>query len=132
MPDGFPMNRRAKGTKRRSYRTRPMSMVMLLKIDKEVGGIWKEWDRWRFIVRACWMVKLSRWEDEAKSEIPAAQIGNIRIMHFNSSTRCTVASLHKFGGFESVALLYVTAALSNHLQSYTHDSAKPFNEHLLE
>ena len=69
------------------------------------------------------MVRLSWCEDEAKSTIPVAHIGNIRIMDFNSSTRCTVVSLHKFGGFESVALLSVTtAALSNHLQSNTQET----------
>ena len=64
------------------------------------------------------MVKLRECEDEAKTKIPAAHMGNIRIMDFNSSTRWTVAILHKFGVFESVASLPVTiAALSNHLQS---------------
>lgn len=51
------------------------------------------------------------------SRIPAAHMGSIRIMDFNSSTRWTVASLHKLGCFESVASASVTtAALSNHLQ----------------
>ena len=69
------------------------------------------------------MVKLCRCEDEAIRAIPAAHIGNIRIMHFNSSTRCIVASFHKFGGFESVACLSaITVALSNHLQSYTQEA----------
>jgi len=45
MPDGFPVNRRAKGTNRRSYRTRPLSMVMMPKTDKVAGGIWKDRDR---------------------------------------------------------------------------------------
>jgi hypothetical protein len=69
------------------------------------------------MLRACWIVKLCWWEDEATSKIPAAHMGSIRIMDFNSSTRWTVASLHRFGGFESAASPSVTiAALSNHLQ----------------
>lgn len=119
MPEGFLVNLRANGTKKRSYRTIPISTVRTLKIDKLAGGIWKDGDRWRSMVRACWMVKLCWCDDEVTCKIPAAQMGNIRTMDFSSSTRWTVASLQRFGGFKLVASASVTmAALSNHLQTW--------------
>lgn len=116
MPKGFLVNLRAKGTKRRSYRARPMRTVVMLKIDNVAGGISKEGVRWRFMLRACWIVKLPRCEYEVTSNIPAAHMGSMRIMHFSSSTLWTVASLHRFGGFEYFVSSFVTtAARSNHL-----------------
>jgi len=51
------------------------------------------------------------------SKIPDEEIGRILMMDFSSSTLCTVANFHKFGGaFGSLASSPVTiAALSNHL-----------------
>lgn len=97
MPTGLPVNRRATGTKRRSYRGKPIRTVRVLNIDMLAGGIWKEGDRWRSMLRACWIVKLPKWECEATRSIVAAHIGSIRMMDFNSSILCTVASLHRFG-----------------------------------
>lgn len=52
-----------------------------------------------------------------KTNIPDAQMGNIRIMDFSSSTLWTVANFHGFGGLEFVVPSFVTiAARSNHLQ----------------
>ncbi|WVZ07515.1 hypothetical protein V8G54_020861 [Vigna mungo] len=58
IPEGFPVNLRAKGTKTRSYKTTPDIMVSTLKMDILAGEIWNEGVRWRSIVRACWITKL--------------------------------------------------------------------------
>ena len=52
------------------------------------------------------------------SSIPAAHMGSILMMHFSSSTRWTVDSLHRFGQIvESFGLssAVTMAALSKHL-----------------
>lgn len=74
-------------------------MVRVPKMERLAGGISKEEDgeRWRFMVRACWMMKLCWWEWEVTSRIPDAHMGSILIMHFSSSTLCTVHNLHRFG-----------------------------------
>lgn len=48
--------------------------------------------------------------------IPAAHIGSILMMDFSSSTLCTVASRHRFGGSVVEFGVVTTAALSSHLK----------------
>jgi hypothetical protein len=95
-----------------------MITVMMPKKDILAGGIWKEFDRRRSMVRACCVLKLPLCEFAVTSKIPAAQTGSNLRKDFSSSTRCTVASFHRFGVLEAVASPYFsTAALSSHLQS---------------
>lgn len=75
--------------------------VRVAKMDMVAGGIWNERDTWRSMLRAWVMVKLLRWDCEAISRMDAAQIGSILIMVLSSSTLWTVASLHRFGLFDS-------------------------------
>lgn len=118
MPEGCPVNRLASGTKRRSYKTRPESVVRMPKMDRLAGGISNDFVKCRSMVRACWITKLCRCEDEVTSKIPAAQIGNIRMIVLSSSTLWTVTNLHRLGGSELADSDSVTtAALSNHLKT---------------
>jgi len=118
IPEGFPVNLRAKGTKTRSYKTTPDIMVSTLKMDILAGEISKEGERWRSIERACRITKLWRCDEEVISRIPDAHIGSILMIDFSSSTLWTVTNFHKSGvADESLASSSVTiAALSNHLQ----------------
>ena len=85
-------------------------------MERLAGGISNVGVRWRFIVRACWTVKLCWWEEAVTSRIPAAHIGSIRIMDFSSSIRWTVARRHRFGGSLVDSSVVMTAALSSHLK----------------
>jgi hypothetical protein len=63
-------------------------------------------------------LKLPLCELAVTSRIPAAQTGSNLRKDFSSSTRCTVAIFHGFGGLESVASpSFITAALSSHLKN---------------
>lgn len=99
----------------------PVRTVKVLNMDMVAGGIWKEGDRCLSMLRACWMVKLERWECEATCNMADAHIGSILRMVFTSSTLWTVASLHRFGWFGCFMSESLTiAARSNHLHVTKH------------
>lgn len=93
-------------------------MVSTVKIDIEAGGISNEWERLRFIVRACIITKLCWWDNAVMSRIPDDQIGSILMMHFNSSTLWIVANFRKFGCVlgSLASSSVIIAALSSHLE----------------
>ena len=86
IPRSSPVNLRATRTNRRSYKTIVMSMEDMAKTDMEAEGISKDFVSCLSIVLACCSENVFCCAEDVAKRIPAAQIGNILIIDFNSST----------------------------------------------